>query len=165
MPLSSGLNHVALLTADLGRPASAQGMTVRALLGQAAASSDAGAMREAVDLLFSGAPDALSADDEYQLRHQDYVMEMPQSGERVCGRDAMRAMQSHYPSPPAITVRRVTGAHGVYFIEGTNDYGNAVSHVAAIWELDAAGRIIRDTRYYAEPLPAASWRSEWTEPI
>jgi catechol 2,3-dioxygenase-like lactoylglutathione lyase family enzyme len=152
------------ISAD-SQPASARGVTVRALLRQAATSSDATAMRKAIDLLFSDTLDALSPDDEYQLRHQDYVMEMPQSGERVRGRDAMLAMQSHYPSPPAITVRRVTGARGVYFIEGENDYGGAVSHVAAIWELDTDGLIIRDTRYYAEPFHAPSWRSEWAERI
>ena len=50
------------------------------------------AMREGFELLFSGAG-GLSASDEFELRHEDYVMEMPQSGERITGRDRMRAMQ------------------------------------------------------------------------
>ena len=29
----------------------------------------------------------LSAEEEYELRHEDYVMEMPQSGERILGRE------------------------------------------------------------------------------
>ena len=29
----------------------------------------------------------LSAEAEYELRHPDYVMEMPQSGERIRGRE------------------------------------------------------------------------------
>jgi len=32
----------------------------------------------------------LSAEAEYETRHDDYVMEMPQSGERIRGREKMR---------------------------------------------------------------------------
>ncbi|HSK35169.1 MAG TPA: hypothetical protein VLA80_00370 [Actinomycetota bacterium] len=34
----------------------------------------------------------LSAEAEYELRHPDYVMEMPQSGERIRGPENMRAL-------------------------------------------------------------------------
>jgi hypothetical protein len=60
----------------------------------------------------------LSAEAEYELRHPDYVMEMPQSGERIRGRDNMRAFQEAYPNPPTITpapngrVRRGVGDRG-----------------------------------------------------
>ena len=33
----------------------------------------------------------LSAEEEYQIRHEDYTLEMPQSGERIRGREKMRA--------------------------------------------------------------------------
>jgi hypothetical protein len=49
----------------------------------------------------------LSAEAEYNVRHQDYVMEMPQSGERIRGRENMRAFQEAYPTPPTIRLRRV----------------------------------------------------------
>ena len=39
----------------------------------------------------------LSAEKEYALRHEDYVMEMPQSGERIRGRENMRAFQEGFP--------------------------------------------------------------------
>jgi hypothetical protein len=32
----------------------------------------------------------LSAEAEYNVRHEDYVMEMPQSEERIRGREKMR---------------------------------------------------------------------------
>ncbi|HEX3214340.1 MAG TPA: hypothetical protein VH016_17350 [Actinomycetota bacterium] len=51
----------------------------------------------------------LSPEAEYELRHPDYVMEMPQSGERIRGRDKMREFQEAYPSPPTIQPRRVVG--------------------------------------------------------
>ncbi len=42
---------------------------------------------------------------EAELRAEDYVMEMPQSGERIRGRANMRSFQENYPVPPDITVR------------------------------------------------------------
>jgi hypothetical protein len=40
-----------------------------------------------------------SPEEEYNVRHQeDYVMEMPQSGERFRGRENMRAFQETHPA-------------------------------------------------------------------
>ena len=52
----------------------------------------------------------LDAEQEYALRHEDVVIDMPQSGERIRGRDNMQAMQEAYPGPPTITVRRIVGS-------------------------------------------------------
>ena len=49
----------------------------------------------------------LSTEAEYNVRHEDYVMEMPQSGERIRGREKMRQLQEDYPAPPTIQLRRV----------------------------------------------------------
>jgi len=40
-------------------------------------------------------------EEEYNVRHpKDYVMEMPQSGERFRGRENMRAFQEQSHNPP-----------------------------------------------------------------
>jgi hypothetical protein len=41
----------------------------------------------------------LSPEEEYNVRHQDYVMEIPQSGERFRARENMRAHGSHRRCP------------------------------------------------------------------
>ena len=48
-------------------------------------------------------------EEEYNVRHpDDYVMEMPQSGERFRGRENMWAFQEAHPAPPSsLQVRRV----------------------------------------------------------
>src|SRR5215212_11783213 len=75
----------------------------------------------------------LSAEAEYELRHPDYVMEMPQSGERIRGRDKMREFQEAYPNPPSIIPRRVAGSGDVWVIEARSDYGDGqIFHVAMI---------------------------------
>ena len=99
------------------------------------------------------------------MRHPDYVMEMPQSQERIRGRDAMRSMQETFPVPPELTLRRVLGSGHVWVIEGVNDYAGDIWNIALIWELDDDGLITRDTRYYAPQSEAPEWRSQWVEPL
>jgi hypothetical protein len=104
----------------------------------------------------------MSPQEEYALRHEDYAMEMPQSGERIRGRDKMRAFQEAYPNPPSIHLRRVLVKDGLWVIEGVNDYGGQVYDVVVMWEL-RDGKIWKDTRYYAEPFEAPQWRAQWVE--
>jgi limonene-1,2-epoxide hydrolase len=108
----------------------------------------------------------LSAEAEYETRHDDYVMEMPQSGERIRGRENMMAFQRSFAensTPPKIHLRRVTVRDGLWILEGVNDYGERrVFTVVAIFELKD-GKIWRDTRYYAEPFDAPQWRADLVE--
>jgi hypothetical protein len=77
----------------------------------------------------------------------------------------MRSMQEAFPTPPALRLRRVVGAGRVWVVEGVNDYAGDVWHVVLTLELDDDGRILRDTRYYAQPVEPPSWRAAWVEPI
>jgi len=138
---------------------------VRELFLRAVTDNDSAAMREGIERLFGLTGDGLSPEAEFQLRHQDYVMEMPQSGERIRGRDAMRSMQEAFPVPPSVTLRRVVGSGQVWVVEGTNDYAGDVWHVVAVLELGTDGSIVRDTRYYMPKSEAPGWRAEWVEPI
>jgi hypothetical protein len=115
-----------------------------------------------VRALFSRMFEHMSAEEEYELRHPDFVMEMPQSGERIRGREKMRSMQENYPGPPSIQLRRVVGAGDVWVIEAQSDYDGRIYHVVVIVEF-SDGKILRETRYYADPFDAPEWRAEWVE--
>ena len=141
------------------------GSDVRELFRRAVAQDDAAAMREGIERLFGLRGEGLDPEAEFQLRSPDYVMEMPQSNERIRGREAMRAMQQAFPVPPSITLRRVFGSGRVWVVEGMNDYAGDRWHVAVILELDADGSIIRDTRYYTQQSEAPDWRAAWVEPL
>ena len=106
----------------------------------------------------------LSPEEEYNVRHQDYVMEMPQSGERFRGRENMRAFQEAHPTPPAsLQVRRVLVKEGLWVVEGVIDYGDGrVFDVVVISEL-RDGKMWRDRWYFAEPFEAPEWRAQWVE--
>jgi SnoaL-like domain len=105
----------------------------------------------------------LSPEEEYAIRHEDYVMEMPQSEERIRGREKMRQFQQAYPTPPSIQLRRVLVKDGLWVVEGVNDYGGGqVFNVVLIIEL-RDGKMFRDTRYYAQPFEVPNWRAQWVE--
>ena len=105
----------------------------------------------------------LSPQEEYNVRHEDYVMEMPQSGERIRGREKMREFQEAYPNPPSIRLRRVIVKDGLWVVEGVNDYGGGqIFDIVLIIELKD-GKLWRDRRYYAEPFEAPEWREQWVE--
>jgi hypothetical protein len=119
--------------------------------------------REIIEGLFGDGVLKLDAQAEHELRHEDYVMEMPQSGERIRGRDKMRQFQEAYPNPPKAVLRRVVGSGEVWVMEATSDYpGGGTYHVANIVEF-REGKILKETRYYAEPFEAPAWRAEWVE--
>ena len=108
----------------------------------------------------------LDADAEYELRHEDFVADMPQSGERIRGRDNMRALQQAFPPDrvPTFQVRRITGGGDVWTVEAAGDYGGEAFLVVVIVEL-RDGRIWRETRYYPPPFEPPEWRAQWVEPM
>jgi hypothetical protein len=102
---------------------------------------------------------------EYEARHEDFLVEFPQSGERM-DRDGLRRLQEHFPGgAPNIRLRRLTGGGDVWFGESVIHYtdGKVVHGVTRVEFRD--GRIWRETRYYAEPFEAPAWRSAWVERI
>ena len=114
----------------------------------------------------TGLLSGLIPEEEYKVRHpEDYVSEMPQSGERFRGRERMREFQEAYPttSPPSIRLRRVLVREGLWVVEGLIDYGDGqVLDVVLIREL-RDGKMWRDRWYFAEPFEAPEWQAQWVE--
>jgi hypothetical protein len=138
---------------------------VQELFRKAIAQNDSAAMREGLERLLGVAEGrGLSADEEYKLRSAEFVMEMPQTGERIRSRDAMRAMQDAFPAPPqSVKIRRVVGADHLWVLEGELNYGQGPWSAVVVLELDEDGLIARETRYYAEKSEPPAWRSAWVE--
>lgn len=141
---------------------------VQDLFRRAIAENDAEAMREGLEKML-GISDSggLSSEREHLLRRPDFVMEMPQSGERVRGRDAMRELQRRFPGGvgPSVELRKVSGGDRVWVVQATADYGDGPWHVVLIVELDDEGLIAKETRYYTQVLEAPEWRADLVEPM
>jgi hypothetical protein len=106
----------------------------------------------------------LSAEAEDQIRHEEYTMEWPQSGERLRGRNMMKAFQeSNAGSRPPRWVRRVVVREGLWVVEGSVDYGGGrEGDFVLILEL-REGKVFKETRYYADRLEASEARTRWFE--
>lgn len=134
---------------------------------------------------------ALSADDfdaQDSLIHDDYVLEYPQSGERVRGSANRRAIVENYPSRieagTTPSVDRIIGMDDE-FIPRTSGLGWGVLHVAGsgdefqmtgtiryadgqTWHMVGLltlrnGKIWRETDYFAAPFEPPGWRSQYVE--
>jgi hypothetical protein len=116
--------------------------------------------------LFQRLREAMDPELEYRHRHEDYLVEFPQSGERM-DRDDLRRLQETFPGgqAPNIQLRRVTGGGDVWFGESLIHYadGKVVFGVSRVEFRD--GRMWRETRYYAEPFEVPEWRASWSKPV
>jgi hypothetical protein len=116
--------------------------------------------------LFERLREAMDPAMEYQERHEDYLLELPQSGERM-DRDGLRRLQETFPggTAPKIRLLRVTGSGDVWFGESRIHYadGKVFYGVSRVEFRD--GKMWRETRYYAEPFEVPEWRADWSKPV
>jgi hypothetical protein len=119
-----------------------------------------------VRALFERLRSAMDPALEYEERHEDYLVEFPQSGERL-DRDGLRRLQESFPGgkAPRIELRRITGAGDVWFGESLIHYpdGTVSFGVSRVEFRD--GKMLRETRYYAEPFEVPAWRAAWSKPV
>lgn len=89
---------------------------------------------------------------EYEYRTEDFVAEIPQTGERFEGRDALRAMQEDFGEPPRVELKEIRGEGDTWVVEALQTYEQEGDfHVCVIVEFNE-GKIRRETRYYGPPL-------------
>jgi ketosteroid isomerase-like protein len=111
---------------------------------------------------------ALNARDMARLADfftDDVVVEWPQSGERMRGRDACVNVYMNYPGggPKLVEVPRVMGRDDFWVAELVTDYPDGKRfHTATVIEL-RDGKIAHQVDYFGEAFPAPAWRGQWTE--
>jgi SnoaL-like domain len=99
-------------------------------------------------------------DDIY---HDDVVIEWPQSGEVIRGKQTIAELRAAYPTPPTATLRRIIGAGDLWAAEMVFDYDGDRYYTVLIHEY-RDGLVVRETCYYAAPFQAPAWRAQWVEP-
>lgn len=125
-----------------------------------------------------GDPDTLAT-----LRHPDFVVEYPQSGELIRGHDNWQRAHARYrevrsathhvtggednwvltPGWVGFTATRIVGAGDAFTVEAIATYpGGDTYHVITILEL--RDRLVyRSRTYFAPPFEAPEWRARWVE--
>src|SRR5258706_1534683 len=123
--------------------------------------------------------EAKDFDAQATLIADDFVDEMPQSGERIRGKANWLAISRNYPGgvgtvdsttsrvvgaddhwvmTPSFSVLRIEGSGNVFTYAGTARYGDGQTwDLIAIIEL-RDGKIAKSTTWYAAPFQAPAWR-------
>jgi hypothetical protein len=108
------------------------------------------------------ASDANDFDAEHQIYRADAVLEYPQSGERIRGRQNIQASRAAQPNDKRFTVRRVSGGGDLWITELVLTYDEEPYYVVSIMEFEAA-EVVRETQYFGEAFEPGPSRAQWVE--
>ena len=90
------------------------------------------------------------------------MLEYPQSGERIRGRQKIQWSRAAQPNRKRFTVRRIIGAGGRWVTEYVLTYDGRPSFTVSIMEfLD--GKVARETQYFGDPFEPGPSRAQWVE--
>jgi hypothetical protein len=109
---------------------------------------------------------AASDADDFAAEHQIYaehaVLEYPQSGERIRGRQGIQASRTAQPNKKRFTVRRMAGSGDLWISELVLTYDEKPFYVVSIMEFEG-DKVIRETQYFGEAFEPGPSRAQWTE--
>jgi ketosteroid isomerase-like protein len=108
------------------------------------------------------ASDANDFDVEHEIYRDDAVLEYPQSGERIRGRQNIQASRAAQPNAKRFSVRRIVGAGNVWISEIVLRYDGQPNYVVSIMEVED-GKVIRETQYFGEPFEPGPSRTQFVE--
>ena len=99
-----------------------------------------------------------------ELLHADYLLDWPQSGERIRGRANFVAVNAHYPATGrwSFTIHRLL-AEGDQVVSEVTVTDGELSARAVTFSTVRGGAILRQTEYWPDPFPPAAWRAQWVE--
>jgi len=108
------------------------------------------------------ASDAGDFDAEHDIYREDAVLDYPQSGERIRGRNNIRESRFVQPNRKRFAVRRMIGSGDLWLTEFTLSYDDVPSYAVSIMEF-RDGLVAHETQYFAEPFPPAPSRAHLVE--
>ena len=108
------------------------------------------------------ASDANDFEIEHDIYREDAVLEYPQSGERIRGRDNIQASRVAQPNSKRFTVRRIVGAGDLWVTEFVLRYDGVPSYTVSIMEF-RGDKVARETQYFADPFEASPARAQYVE--
>jgi hypothetical protein len=110
------------------------------------------------------ASDANDLDAEHRIYRADAVLEYPQSGERIRGRDNIQASRAAQPNAKRFTVRRILGGGDLWISELVLTYDGQPFYVVSIMEFED-GEVVRETQYFGDAFEPGPSRAQWVERI
>src|SRR4051794_34512909 len=108
------------------------------------------------------ASDASNFEAEHEIYHEDAVLDYPQSGERIRGRQHIQESRTVQPNSKRFTVRRMIGSGDLWVTEFVLSYDGVPSYTVSIMEF-RDGQVTHETQYFADPFDAAPSRAHLVE--
>ena len=110
---------------------------------------------------------AMATNDFYAaaaLLHEDYVLEWPQSGERIRGRDNFAAINTNYPSEGKwrFTIHQIVSEGDIVVSDVTVSSGKIIGRVITFSTI-LDGKIWKQVEFWPDSFEAPAWRTQWIE--
>jgi ketosteroid isomerase-like protein len=99
---------------------------------------------------------------EHAIYHEDAVLDYPQSGERIRGRDNIRESRYVQPSKKRFAVGRIIGSGDLWITEFALTYDDTPSYVVSIMEF-RDGLVAHETQYFADRFEPGPSRAHLVE--
>jgi ketosteroid isomerase-like protein len=99
---------------------------------------------------------------EHEIYQTDAVLEYPQSGERLRGRETIKQSRQAQPNEKHFSVRKITGRDDFWVTEYILTYDGQPSYVVSLMEF-TDGKVSRETQYFASSFPPSSSRADLVE--
>jgi hypothetical protein len=108
------------------------------------------------------ASDANDFDAEHRIYRDDAILEYPQSGERIRGRQNIQASRAAQPNAKRFILRRIVGGGNVWISELVLTYDGKPFYVVSIMEVEG-GEVVRETQYFGDAFEPGPSRAQWVE--
>ncbi|MCV7411605.1 hypothetical protein AWC05_16170 [Mycobacterium florentinum] len=108
------------------------------------------------------ASDTNDFDAEHEIYRDDAVLEYPQSGERIRGRQNIQASRAAQPNSKRFTVRRLLGGGDLWISELVLTYDGQPFYVVSVMEFED-GEVVRETQYFGEAFEPGPSRAQFVE--
>jgi len=108
------------------------------------------------------ASDASNFEVEHEIYREDAVLDYPQSGERIRGRNNIRESRSVQPNKKRFTIQRIIGSGDLWVTEFILTYDGIPTYAVSIMEF-REGLVANETQYFADPFDPAPSRAHLVE--
>ncbi|MBV9512334.1 MAG: nuclear transport factor 2 family protein [Caulobacteraceae bacterium] len=99
---------------------------------------------------------------EHAIYAQGAILEYPQSGERIRGRNNIAAARMAQPDRKRFTAQRMIGGGALWISELVMTYDEQPMFVVSIMEFEG-GKVVRERQYFGAPFAPGPSRAQWVE--
>ena len=99
-----------------------------------------------------------------ELLHDDYILEWPQSRERIRGRTNFVAINENYPAHGrwVFSIQRII-AEGDHVVSEVNVTDGVITGRVITFSTIRDGKILHQTESWPDPFEPQDWRAQWVE--